>query len=50
MVLDWDPGTVVFPFVNGQHRFGEIIAQGRTPDAADLAIERACKEIALRIL
>jgi biotin carboxylase len=50
IVLDWDPGTVVSPFLNGRHRFGEIIAQGTTPDAADAAIERARTALELRIV
>ena len=50
IVLDWDPGKVVSPFLNGRHRFGEIIAQGTTPEAADATIERARTALELRIV
>ena len=50
IVLDFDPGTVVVPFLDGRHRFGEIIAQGTTPDAADVDIERALSALALGIV
>jgi len=50
LVLDCDPGKVVAPFANGRHRFGEIIAQGPTAEAADAAIDRALATLALRIV
>ncbi|OBH58703.1 hypothetical protein A5686_23665 [Mycobacterium sp. E2479] len=50
IVLDWDPGKMVSPFMNGRHRFGEIIAQGMTTEAADAAIEQACTTLDLRIM
>ena len=50
LVLDCDPGKVVAPFVNGRHRFGEIIAQGPTAEAADASIDRALATLALRIV
>lgn len=50
VILDVDPGTTVSPFANGRHRFGEIIAQGTTPQDAEAAIERALAALELRIV
>ncbi|MDP7720890.1 ATP-grasp domain-containing protein [Mycobacterium sp. TY814] len=50
IVLDHDPGKMVVPFMNGRHRFGEIVVQGPTRQAADLAIDEARAALLLRIV